>query len=225
MSLFQCWKLENGGTEVPVSSRQQRLIAALAISGPAPRHYLCGLLWPESPDSRALENLRVSIHHVSRDLPGLLVNGGRILALGDGVSVDLKELRSEMTRADRGLEAVEELAARLRQAELLPGWYDDWVILEQRRLLQARVTLLERLADGYLRRGEPFRAIDAANFALSLEPVNESALALLVRAHMTAGNRGSALQVAEEFTATLRRELGIQPSSEIAGMLRSIRFA
>lgn len=47
------------------------------------------------------------------------------------------------------------LSEKLMQAELLPGWYDDSVVSEQRRLLQATVTLLERLADSYLRDGEP----------------------------------------------------------------------
>ena len=77
-----------------VAVRQQRLITALAIHGPRPRSYLVGLLWPESRESRAMESLRVSMHLVSRQVPGLLVNGGAELSLSDLVDVDLHRVRS-----------------------------------------------------------------------------------------------------------------------------------
>jgi hypothetical protein len=87
LSLLTSWKLRRDSCILHVAARQQRLITALAIHGPRPRNYLVGLLWPESCESLAMESLRVSIHLVSRQVPGLLVNGGAELSLSDLVKV------------------------------------------------------------------------------------------------------------------------------------------
>ena len=71
LSLLQSWQLRRGADIVRVAPRQQRLITALAINGPRPRGYLVGLSWPECRESRALESLRVSMHLISRQIPGL----------------------------------------------------------------------------------------------------------------------------------------------------------
>src|SRR4051812_24310561 len=138
LSLFQTWKLRRDSSVLHVAARQQRLITALAIHGPRPRSYLVGLLWPESCEARAMESLRVSMHLVSRQVPGLLVNGGADLTLSDLVEVDLHRVRSclrEISQTGLNGNAASYLTL-LRDAELLPGWYDDWVLFEQSRLRQ-----------------------------------------------------------------------------------------
>ncbi|MEC5182457.1 DNA-binding SARP family transcriptional activator, partial [Arthrobacter sp. CG_A4] len=79
VDLLGSWQLRRDTGLVHVAARQQRLIAALAIRGPSLRSYLVGLLWPEYPETRALESLRVSVHLISRQLPGLVVNDGTVL--------------------------------------------------------------------------------------------------------------------------------------------------
>ncbi|MCW2131574.1 DNA-binding transcriptional activator of the SARP family [Arthrobacter sp. VKM Ac-2550] len=224
LSLLQCWRLSRDDEVVSVALRQQRLIAAVAIAGPAPRNYLSGLLWPDSPELRSSENLRVSVHYVTRDLPGLLDVDGRTLGLGPRVQVDLHDLWHELSRPEPETNAM--AFSRVKQwAELLPGWYDEWVTQEQRRLLQMRVSYLERLAAWFLEVGKPPKALEAAASTLSLEPVNEIALTLLVRAHLALGNRGSALRALDEFEETLYREFGVSPSIQISGLMDSIRWA
>src|SRR6476620_5914186 len=101
LSLFQSWQLRRDADVVPVAGRQQRLITALAINGPRPRSYLVGLLWPECRESRALESLRVSVHLVSRQIPGLLINGGNVLSLSELVDVDLHRVRARIRELSR----------------------------------------------------------------------------------------------------------------------------
>jgi SARP family transcriptional regulator, regulator of embCAB operon len=133
LSLLQAWQLSRDTGVVHVAARQQRLITALAINGPRPRSFLVGLLWPECRESRALESLRVAVHLVSRQVPGLLINGGALLSLSEQVEVDLHRVRAQIRELNRaGLDGnVVSLLHQLRDAELLPGWFDDWVLFEQ----------------------------------------------------------------------------------------------
>ena len=74
------------------------------------------------------------------------------LCLSEGVSVDIREARSlahrlldpdaSLLEADVGPEAIAALSA-----ELLPDWYDDWVVIEAEEWRQLRLHTLESLAD------------------------------------------------------------------------------
>src|SRR5688500_4796631 len=101
LNLFERWQLLRGQTEVHVAWRQQRLISALATYGPRNRRYISGLLWPDSPDARAVESLRVSMHLISREVPGLLVSSGPIVSLADGLRVDLQQCLAQVRRCER----------------------------------------------------------------------------------------------------------------------------
>ena len=177
-----------------VAGRQQRLITALAIHGPRPRSYLVGLLWPESRESLAMESLRASIHLVTRQVPGLLVNSGAELSLNDLVDVDLHRVRScirELRQTGLNGNAVSSLNL-LRDAELLPGWYEDWVLFEQSRLRQDRLRAFHIIGRESLTRCDFDVALEASEAALELEPLYESAVGLLIQALSQQGNNAAA---------------------------------
>ena len=44
--------------------------------------------------------------------------------------------------------------------DLLPDWYDDWLMIERERLRQLRVHALEQLAERAMREGRYGHAID-----------------------------------------------------------------
>jgi len=224
LSLFQSWKLSRDSYIMHVAARQQRLITALAIHGPRPRSYLVGLLWPESHESRALESLRVSVHLVSRQAPGLLVNGGAELWLSDLVDVDLHRVRSCLRELSQS--GVDGTAASsvnlLRQAELLPGWYDDWVLFEQSRLRQDRLHAFHIIARESLARGDFEIALEASEAALELEPLYESAVGLLIQAQRRQGNNAAALRAFEKYRARLNEDMGLSPSEGIRRLVADV---
>ncbi|CAH0272212.1 hypothetical protein SRABI26_03696 [Arthrobacter sp. Bi26] len=207
-----------------VAARQQRLITALAIHGPRPRSYLVGLLWPESSESRAMESLRVSMHLVSRQVPGLLVNGGAELSLSDLVDVDLHRVRScvrELSQAGLNGNAASSLNL-LRDAELLPGWYEDWVLFEQSRLRQDRLHAFHIIARESLARCDFEVALEASEAALELEPLYESAVGLLIQAHRQQGNTAAALRAFEAYRAKLNEDMGLAPSEGIRRLVADV---
>jgi SARP family transcriptional regulator, regulator of embCAB operon len=118
--------------------------------------------------------------------------------------------------------------SHLRRAELLPGWYDDWVILEQNRLRTFRLRALVRHAQRWLDREEAEKAAEAARTALELEPLHEACVGLLMRAELELGNRVGALQTFESFKAKLTTELGVAPSAYlyqlVAGIQGPVRY-
>ncbi|KQR00045.1 hypothetical protein ASF72_17220 [Arthrobacter sp. Leaf141] len=224
LDLLQAWQLRCDTTEVHLAVRQQRLVTALAICGPRPRPYLVGLLWPECRESRALESLRVSVHLVSRQAPGLLVNGGRVLSLSKGVDVDLHRVRAQILELGRS--GVNGNAAaslhQLRGADLLPGWYDDWVLFEQSRLRHDRLHAFQIIARETLAHGDFESALEASEAALELEPLYESAVGLLIRAEKLQGNNAAALQAFRVYRAKLKADLGLAPSAALGRLIADI---
>jgi DNA-binding SARP family transcriptional activator len=100
----------------------------------------------------------------------------------------------------------------IRAGELLPDWYDDWVMIERERLRQLRLHALEivcrRLAA--VRLFGP--AVDAGLAAVLDEPLRESAQRALIEAHLAEGNRSEAIRQYNSYRERLYTELRLEPS-------------
>ncbi len=77
--------------------------------------------------------------------------------------------------------------------DLLPDWYDDWVLVERERLRQLRLHALERLAERAIGEARYGQAIDIALTAIQADPLRESAHRMLIRAHAAEGNSSLAI--------------------------------
>ena len=97
----------------------------------------------------------------------------------------------------------------LSDADLLPGWYEDWIVYAQEGLAQDRLFALETVAQRHLDAGEADLAIRAAAAAIAIEPLRESAYLLLVRGHLLARNYASAIRAHERIRDLLEQELGV----------------
>jgi len=105
------------------------------------------------------------------------------------------------------------------RGELLPGWFDDWVLLERERLRQLRMHALELVAERLSDAGRHGDALQAAYAAVHAEPLRESAHRHLITAHLAAGNRAEAVLAYRRLSDLLDSELGIGPSPETAHLL------
>ncbi|MET4590719.1 BTAD domain-containing putative transcriptional regulator [Arthrobacter sp. 754] len=221
LNLLGSWQLRRDTSVLRVAARQQRLIAALAMRGPSLRSYLVGLLWPEYPEARALESLRVSVHLVSRQVPGLIENAGSMLSLNDHVDVDLHRIRARiLSLSQPGLDGeVASSLHELRDAEVLPGWYEDWVIFEQSRLRQDRLRAFTAISRHALARGNPEVAGAAAEAALEIEPLYENAVRLLVAAEMMQSNPAAAIRTYERYRGKLGDDMGLLPSDSLRSLI------
>lgn len=212
LRLLGCWQLARDGAPHRVGLRQQKLIAALALLGPRPRGFLAGLLWPDSTEERATGSLRVTVHKIRHELAGLLAEDSGPLRLADQVRVDVTELRNGVEAIRAGAEVGPGVVDLLYAGELLPGMYDDWLLFEQERLRQLRISALEALARRHLGEGQPDAAVIAAMHAAAIEPLRESANALVIRGQLGSGNLAGARRTLDEFRHRLATELGLVPS-------------
>ena len=104
-------------------------------------------------------------------------------------------------------------------SELLPDWYDDWVLPERERLEQLRVKALERIARQALEAGDLELSVDAARAATDVDPLLEWAGELAIRAHLGRGDLGSALLEFDRYRDAVRDELGVPPSRAIRELI------
>jgi DNA-binding SARP family transcriptional activator len=220
LDLLRTWRLRRDASDICVARRQQRLIAALAIRGPSVRSCLAGLLWPDHPDSRALESLRVSVHLVSRQAPDLILSEGALLSLTCRVDVDLYRVKAQTQALGEGRSNLTaSMFAELRGAELLPGWYEDWVLFEQDRLRQDRLHAFTAISAQLLEKGDFEVAAAAAAAALEIEPLYETAARLLFTAELQHGNPAAAVRCYERYRTRLEQDMGLQPSTSFKGLI------
>ncbi|MGY1636851.1 BTAD domain-containing putative transcriptional regulator [Geodermatophilus sp. SYSU D00742] len=202
----------------------QRLVAHLCLSRRSPRSAVAGQLWPDVPEDHAHGSLRSALWRLHKVVPGLVEVSGSALSLAAGVRVDVRELGDWAERVrdpERGLDEVEVPDVGLR-GELLPGWYDDWVLLERERLRQVRMHALELVAARLAAAGRYGDALRAAYAAVRAEPLRESAHRTVVRVHVAEGNLIEALRAYDQFRVLLADELGVSPSEEMARLVRGL---
>ena len=108
--------------------------------------------------------------------------------------------------------------------DLLPGWYDDWVIFERERLRHRVLHALETLSREFCAVGRFAEGLEAAMLAVSADPVRESAQRVLIEAHLSEGNISEAQRAFSVFRRLILRDLGVPPSPALSGLLTAARI-
>jgi DNA-binding SARP family transcriptional activator len=208
---------EDQGVALPLGAR--RLLAYLALNGPTARPVIMGALWPNVGERHARGCLRTMVWRLNRDEPRLVGPAGDALVLRPEIAVDTRAFSDSAHSILHGSLPPTAERAVLRFGDLLPGWYDDWVIFERERLRQLRLHALDALASRLAADGRYDDALDAAIESARLEPLRESAHRAIIAIHLAEGNVAEALRHYELFGELLRAELGIEPSPQLIGML------
>jgi DNA-binding SARP family transcriptional activator len=200
----------------------QRLLAFLALNDrPLQRLYVAGKLWLDTTEERAFANLRSTLWRTNRSGHRLVSVVSSQLALAAEVRVDVHEARGQARRLVDGSAAAEELSLdRLVLAgELLPDWYDDWVLIERERYRQLGLHALEALADRLVVLERYGEAADAALAAIAGEPLRESAHRMLIGVHAAEGNVSEALRQYELYRSMLSEGLSLSPSPRLEALV------
>lgn len=208
-----------GGFELTVDDCPQelppaaaRLVAFLALSGRTLlRSYVAGVLWGDRSEERAGACLRSAIWRANATYPVIRAARTRLALMG--MSVDAVDAAQA---AHAQLVGGSPVPPAVLTGELLPGWYDDWVIVERERLGQLCLEGMEQMAQTYLRQGRWHQAVEAALAVVAVEPLRESAHCVLIEAHTAAGNRAAALRQYDACRVLMRRELGLEPGAAVS---------
>ena len=210
--------------EIPEGSKRVLAFVALARR-PVGRRYAAGMLWPEHDEARAAGNLRSALWRLRNadiDVLDVLDVDKTTIGVRADVVVDARDLLAWAARLRADVPEAGDLqvpATWVEALDLLPGWYDDWVLAERERLRQTVLHALEALSTCLLVAGRSADAVDAALLAVCAEPLRESAQRCLVRAHVAEGNLTEARRSVELYRGLLARELGTEPSDALTRLL------
>ena len=216
------FEVRDRGEPVELPLTAQRLLAFLALQErPMQRAWVASRLWLDTSEERAFASLRSAIWRVKQSQLPLLRTPDTRLALDPDVQIDLaaalrlaRLLRSDEPDVDVRLDDLGPL-----RGEVLPDWYDDWLVMERETHRQLRLHALEALANrlsGAARYGE---AIEAALAAVAAEPLRESAHRTLCRVYLAEGNATEALRHAQLYRELLLTQLGLSPSPEFEAIV------
>jgi DNA-binding SARP family transcriptional activator len=224
LHLFGGPLVTRGERHIEVPEGSKRLLVFVALHrGPVERRFAAGSLWPVGDDLRAAGCLRSALWRLGRAGIDLLATDKRGLALRDDVIVDVRLVGAWAARVIAGAATRDDLGVLpwgLDALDLLPGWYDDWALVERERVRQRLLHALEALSRQLVQLRRCAEAVEAAMMAVSVEPLRESAQRMLIQAHLAEGNWVEGRRSYEAYRAVLHRELGIEPNPELAAAMR-----
>jgi DNA-binding SARP family transcriptional activator len=185
------------------------------------RSRAAGTLWPDTTEQHALGNLRSVLWRLHRSPQEVLGSAGGYLGLSADVSVDLREMESLAFR-------ISDLGHRIEDSEvnracdwgdILPDWSEDWLLIERERFRQLRLHTMEVLSERLAADGRFGQAVMAGLAAVGAEPLRESAQRILIKAHLSEGNRSEAARQYALYRNLLTSDLGLEPSGELRALL------
>jgi predicted ATPase/DNA-binding SARP family transcriptional activator len=214
------------------------LLAYLAYHSPSPRSRdtLTELLWPEADLETGRHNLRSVLYALRRLLEPHDTSPGTVLVADSttvrlnpaAVTIDVLEFRAALADAARA-QSPERRAASLAAAvalyrgELLPDFFDPWVLTERQPLAEAYLAALHRLAIEREQAGDLEGALDVAQQAISADPLREEAHYDVMRLYAAAGQPQAVLRQYQELERVLREELEETPSAEARALAEELR--
>ena len=231
--LLGAFELRSAGRLLDLPSRPaQSLLAYLILNAGSlhRRERLAGLLWPASTEESARNNLRQALWRIRAALPGG-EGEDRPYVIADNFTIGFnREARFRLDvailegeTADEG-DADKLISALVAYAgELLPGFYEDWAVLERERVRAVFERRIQKLLELFLREGRWAEAIEWAERWIAMGTAPEPAYRTLMIADYGLGDSSAAAAVFRRCAEALQRELGVNPSRQTEEVFSQIR--
>lgn len=227
--LLGAFQVKHNKKTVSISSRPaQSLFAYLILNAGIAhrREKLAGMLWPDSLEETARDNLRHALWRIRKSLPP---NPKIDYLLADDLSITFNGSAdywldaSALSKVSEDA-ATDELIAVLSvyQGELLPGFYDEWVVLEREHLnsvFENRMTRLMSLLESENRWQE---ILDWGERWIKLGQKPEPAYRGLMSAHAAKADMSKVAATYERCVKSLK-EFGIEPSEQTKELYENLK--
>ena len=211
------------GVPVAIPEGSKRLLVLVALrQRRCARSAAARLLWPEVATKRAAGNLRSAIWRIRCAGADPFGDDPHCLSYDHRVAIDLEELleRARDPGATMAPEIAEALLPRAIAAlDLLPGWYDDWLVPERERIRAPLWRAIESMTLVLARSGRCADAIEAALSLVADEPLREGAQVALITAHLREANVCEARRSFLAYARMLHDELGVTPSERVLTLM------
>jgi DNA-binding SARP family transcriptional activator len=217
------------GMPFRLSDRELELVFVLALHPRGlSRANLLDTIWPEEKAVSAARTLKT---YISR-LRTKFEDPAAIETLHDGyrlsprVSVDANEIVGDVMRSrqvdilDRELEMrLEHHLRALSEMRTSRSRNWEWMVAPRESLRDHAREIATRLATLATSRGDYAGAMRYGRLLIQLDPFDEAAREVTIRAHLASGDRPSALQEYQQYRRVLLQELNLEPSAEIAQLV------
>jgi DNA-binding SARP family transcriptional activator len=223
VNLLDGFEFMRGRTSVSLTIPVQRLIAFVALRDkPLRRTYVAETLWFDTSTERAGGCLRSALWRLRRTADEVIVTTDTHVALAPGIGVDLRSARDLARSLLESTDERVQLASAglgLLGRDLLPDWYDEWLLMEREQFRQLRLHALEALCRRFTIARRHGEAIEVGLAAVASDPLRESAHRALILAHLGEGNHAEAVRQYRWFDSHLKEELGVRPSPELRSLV------
>jgi DNA-binding SARP family transcriptional activator len=219
-------RLCRDGEPLKLSFKTLELLIALAVeSRPLAKEILLERLWPDQPRASAQNALKMLVHRTRRHAgdPQLVIVKNGMYELGSHVTTDVRLMRHVLAAPhERPDNATELLDALLEgRPSAFAAW--DWFAPFEQQLLGITADLGLALGREALQNGNVDRALFYSQALVQLDPCDEAATELLIRAHLARGERHLAISKYRRLERSLKRELDAQPSFSVEELLKRSR--
>jgi DNA-binding SARP family transcriptional activator len=232
--LFGGFRITSDGTPLPPPTPQRAaLLSYLLIFSDRmhARSLLAGLFWGDLPDSRARQNLNDAVYRLRRQLDPPGTPEARSIIQSTSTHVGFNptadvwiDVRQFLQLAQHTATIEQQLTAtQLYTGDLLPGFYDDWVLLERERLAALHHQALANLLAHYQASGMVDTALDVAQRLVAADPLREDTTRELMKLYYRVGRRDRALALYGSLHARLAEELEVEPEQATTDLYKTIQ--
>jgi WD40 repeat protein/class 3 adenylate cyclase len=221
---------------ITIPSRVGQSLFAYLVLGVGTSHRrekLAGMFWPDTTEETARKYLRQELWRIRKALAPSQKDAVDYL-LADEFTIAFNRNAdywldvSQVERPDQDLESLTGNLA-FYQGELLPGFYEDWVVLERERLQSIFDNKMGQLLE-QLVTSERWTAVqEQGERWLTLGNTPEPAFRALMLAYGARGDMTKVSSVYQRCIAALDEQFGIEPSAETRalyeGLLKGTRVS
>ena len=224
------------------ASKDQELLSYLLLHRDRPhsREALAALLWGDTSTEKSKKYLRQALWHLHAALNSDNENSsGVLLVENDWLSLNPRSnLWTDVADFEHAFSDAEGIAGRqldaqkaqaLREAvslysdDLLPGYYQDWILFERERLQNMYLLMLDKLIVYLQFQGEYEVAQGYGATILRYDPARERTHRQLMYLYSLGGDRTSALRQFERCALALKQELGVKPERKTVELYERIK--
>jgi DNA-binding SARP family transcriptional activator len=219
------FSLRREGKPLEIASRPAQSLFAYLILNTGVRHRrerLAGMFWPDSLESSARNNLRQALWRIRssiEDEKHQYITSDRFHVGFDSEAetwLDVEVLLQELEEST----PVDEWVA-VYKGELLPGFYDDWVVPERERLRIAFEQRGEQLLAHLEQRGRWGELLDWGENLNARAGALEPAYRAIMRAYFELGDSAKSVAAYQRCVEALK-DYGVEPSVETKQLLERI---
>jgi non-specific serine/threonine protein kinase len=227
--LLGAFSVKSGRKAVTLTSRPaQSLFAYLILNAGTAfrREKLAGMLWPDSTEEAARDYLRHALWRIRKALQEAAAAShleADDLTIGFNAAADIM-LDTATVKGAAGAADVEALKQALSAygGELLPGFYEDWVVLEREHLRAVFEREMERLLGLLQNSGRWPEVLEWAEKWIAFGQKPEPAYRALMLAHAANGDMSKVAATYERCVSTLK-DFGVAPSEQTRALFDEIK--